>query len=131
MRVGRRLEVLTTREDDALLALRIRLALHVPTIVYSVEPTIGVFPQTLRGDPADRPRTPPRGPINWPNGPLRPHHPRRDRGGPDRLRPVRRGDDPTLERRRPGRQQVPRLPQRAARLHRRAGADGGPDRAGH
>src|SRR5215211_3065831 len=69
-------------------------------------------------------------PLESPGGPVRPNDPPRARRGPDRDRPVRREPDPAVQRGRPRRPLLPRVPQRPLPVHRRQAADGGPDRAG-
>ena len=62
-------------------------------------------------------------------GSERPDDPPGDRVGADRDRSVRALERAAVERRRARRPPVPRLPQRALPVHRRAPADGRPDRA--
>ena len=68
--------------------------------------------------------------VESPHGPLRPDDPAPARRGPDRDRPVRPGAAPAVERGRPRRPLLPRLPQLALPVHRRQAGAGGPDRAG-
>src|SRR6476646_5313228 len=69
------------------------------------------------------------GTIESRRGPFRSNHRAADRRRPDRDRSVRPGAAPAVECRRAGRPLLPRLPQRAVRVHRRQGTAGGAHRA--